>query len=397
MFGERQRAFRGRVTGAGITICRVGSAEQLELRLFQALTELPEQAAGSALLARTAYLEQVRQIAPEELRGRDGELAELAAFCAGEGRCRYAWWRAPAWAGKSALMSWFVLHPPPVVPVVSFFITARYRGQDNRAAFTDAVLEQLAALMGKLAPGSLAEPAREHHLLGLLAEAAGAGRRLVLVVDGLDEDQGVTAGPDASSIAALLPARPPAGLRVIVAGRPDPPVPDDVPDDHPLRDLGIVRVLDPSPSAGVVRSDMQRELRRLLRGDQAQRDLLGLVTAAGGGLSARDLAELTGIGVYEVEETLRTVAGRSFTRRAGHWQPGAAPPVYVLGHEELQAAAAAALGPARLEGYRETAAPLGTGLPRAGLAGRHTGIPAARLLPPAAGHRRYPPAHRLCS
>ena len=103
----------------------------------------------------------------------------------------------------------------------------------------------------------------------------------MLVVDGLDEDQGVTAGPDAYSIAALLPARPPAGLRVIVAGRPDPPIPDDVPDDHPLWDPGIVRVLDPSPSASVVRSDMQRELRRLLHGDQAQQDLLGLVTAAG--------------------------------------------------------------------------------------------------------------------
>ena len=106
------------------------------------------------------------------------------------------------------------------------------------------------------------------------------------------------------------------------------------------------------PRRSVVRSDMHRELGWLLHGDQTQQDLLGLVTAAGGGLSARDLAELTGIGVYEIEETLRTVAGRSFTRLARYWQPGAEP-VYVLGHEELQAAAAVALGSARLEGYRE--------------------------------------------
>ena len=46
------------------------------------------------------------------------------------------------------------------------------------------------------------------------------------------------------------------------------------------------------------------------------------------------------------------MAGRTFTRRAGSWRPGSAP-VYVLGHEELQLAAAAALGPERLEEYRE--------------------------------------------
>ena len=159
---------------------------------------------------------------------------------------------------------------------------------------------------------------------------------------------------------------------MIVAGRPDPPVPADVPDDHPLRDPAIVRLLDPSPAAGVVRADMQRELKRLLRGTPAEQDLLGLVTAAGGGLSAPDLAGLTGIAVYDIEENLRAVAGRSFTRRAGHWQPGEAPPVYVLGHEELQVAAAAALGPGRLHGHCREAgpAPLGAGVPRAGLADR---------------------------
>ena len=73
----------------------------------------------------------------------------------------------------------------------------------------------------------------------MLAQTAEQCQRLVLVVDGLDEDGGVTTGPDAYSIAALLPTRgPPDGLRVIVAGRPDPPVPADVPDNHPLRGSG---------------------------------------------------------------------------------------------------------------------------------------------------------------
>ena len=79
VYGERQRAFRSRVKGAEITICRVGSAEQLELGLFQALTELRGQATETTPSSRPAYLEQVRQIAPEELHDRDRELAELAS------------------------------------------------------------------------------------------------------------------------------------------------------------------------------------------------------------------------------------------------------------------------------------------------------------------------------
>jgi hypothetical protein len=352
-YGERQSRFRARIKEIGMTVAAVASPDRLELLLFQALIELRGQAAGAAELARSAYAEQVQRIAPVELKGRDGELAELAAFCTQPGHGAYVWWQAPAWAGKSALMSWFVLHPPPGMPVVSFFITGRYKGQDDRAAFIDAVTGQLAVLLGEPVPGYLAEAAREQYLLRQLAQAAGTSRGLVLVVDGLDEDRGVTEVPDSYSIAALLPTRPPAGLRIIVAGRPDPPVPDDVPDDHPLRDPGIVRVLDPSSTARVVRSDMQRELKQLLHGSEGQQDLLGLVTAAGGGLSARDLAELTGTWVKDVEETLQTVAGRSFASRTEARQSGTALPVYVLGHEELQAAAVARLGPTRLERYRE--------------------------------------------
>ncbi len=88
---------------------------------------------------------------------------------------------------------------------------------------------------------------RDAHLLGMLEEAAQAsaaqGKSLILVVDGLDEDRGVTAGPDAESIAALLPHDPPAGIRVVEAGRQDPPISGDVPVWHRLRELGIIRPL----------------------------------------------------------------------------------------------------------------------------------------------------------
>lgn len=301
-------------------------------------------------VSRSSYLRQVGRIAPPYppgLRDREAELAELARFCLGSEGLPYAWWRAEAWAGKSALLSTFVLRPPSDldgrVQIASFFITARLAAQDNREAFTQVLLEQLAELTGQVLPAALPEVTREGYLLDLLAQAAvmcqRAGGRLVLLVDGLDEDRGVTVGPHAHSIAGLLPADPPAGMRVIVAGRPNPPIPDDVPDWHPLRDPAIVRSLSSSPHA----RDMQRlgrqELHRLLMGSAAERDLLGLLTAARGGLSGPDLAELMGISLWEVEEILHTVAGRTFIRRASRWAPNTGPEVYLLGHEELQAAA----------------------------------------------------------
>ena len=83
-------------------------------------------------------------------------------------------------------------------------------------------------------------------------------------MDGLDEDRGVTTGPDARSIAALLPHDPPAGMRVVVARRPDPPIPDDVPGWHRLREPGIIRPLAPSDYAQDIRTLAQQELRRPL-------------------------------------------------------------------------------------------------------------------------------------
>ncbi|MFD1364976.1 hypothetical protein [Actinoplanes sichuanensis] len=315
---------------------------------------------GPLLAAQSAYLEQVRRIAPPVLEGREQELAELAGFCLEPSRGLYVWWQAGPWAGKSALLSTFVLDPPETVrsrvQVVAFFITARLAGSDTRAAFVAAVTEQLGALTGQPPPTIPDEGLREAWLLDLLAQAAGActarGMRLVLLVDGLDEDRSTAEGVHAHSIAGLLPGSPPAGLRVVVAGRPNPPVPDDVPDWHPLRDPGIVRRL----SASAYARDLQRlgkaELKRLLKGRDIEQDLLGLLTAARGGLSGPDLQELTGTGLLEIEDVLHTVAGRTFTRRNTEWDPDTGPEVYLLGHEELQLAATGYLGQSRLAGYR---------------------------------------------
>ncbi|WP_273940977.1 hypothetical protein [Kutzneria chonburiensis] len=297
-------------------------------------------------LVRTQYRQQVKRIAPPALLGRESELAELAAFCAGP--AGYAWWRAEAWSGKTALMSWFALHPPQNVQIVSFFVTARLAAQDDRNAFIENVLEQLLALLGESMPPLLTESTREAHLLARLEAAArgcqARGQHFVLLVDGLDEDR---TGHE-HSIAALLPSHLPAGMHVIVAGRPNPPVPEDVPDHHPLRSAAVIRPLAPSPQARAMGVEMKKDLKRLLSGNDAEQDVLGLVTAAVGGLTAADLVQLTGLLPWQIDECLRTVAGRSFSSRPSRYGAEA----FLLGHEELQLMAGSLLGPFRLASYR---------------------------------------------
>jgi len=311
-----------------------------------------------AEVVRSRYARVAAQIFPGRLVGREEERAELAAFCTGRSDSPhgYVWWRAPAWAGKSALMASLVLDPPERVRVVSFFVTARLAGQSDRAAFLEAVPAQLSELVGQQPPGGLTEHSRLTWFWDLLEQAAQTcaerGERLVLLVDGLDEDRGIGVGDDAHSIAGALPARLPDGVRVVVAGRPNPPVPSDVPPRHPLRDPSIVHSLSPSPAAQGIKEAAERELDELLFGGQVERDLLGLLVAAEGGLSSGDLAELTGLTPGEVDRRLRTAYGRSFSSRESAWRPNGTR-VFVLAHEELHNSAVAALGESALACYRK--------------------------------------------
>ncbi|WP_410644587.1 tetratricopeptide repeat protein [Amycolatopsis sp. lyj-346] len=239
---------------------------------------------------------------------------------------------------------------------MSFFVTARLASQNDRNAFIDNVMEQLLALLGETMPPFMTESTREAHLLGLLTEAAECchrrGEQFLLLVDGLDEDRGEHDSSDSHSIAALLPAELPAGMRAIVASRPNPPIPTDVPAFHPLHDQSVIHRLAPSPKAQATRTAMERELKRLLRSTVAEQDLLGLVAAAGGGLSSPDLAELTGSSTWDIDDHLRTVTGRTFSVRNSHISPDGAN-VFLLGHEQLQVTALEMLGERRMIGYRE--------------------------------------------
>ncbi|WP_157031897.1 hypothetical protein [Kitasatospora cheerisanensis] len=324
-------------------------------------------------IAVSGYLHQVQALAAAEFVGREEELAQLHAFCTEPGPGGYWRWLAPAWAGKSALLAELVLRPPAGTDIAAFFITSRLAGQADAAAFCEVVQRQLYALLGEEEPLCTPHTRDEQFRLALdraAAHCAEKGRRLVLVVDGLDEDRGVRPGPDCHSIAALLPRTPPHGLRLVLAGRPHPPVPGDVPPGHPLRSTGIDHPLALSAAAQAIRLHAEEDLLRLKEAGGLGWELVGLTVAAGGGLSAPDLAELTDTPRRLVERELSAVDGRSFQWRAGQWDADG-PGAYLLAHEEIRRSAEELMPRKELaehrtrlhhwaDGHREAGWPAGT-------------------------------------
>jgi hypothetical protein len=292
---------------------------------------------------RSGYVEQVRQISAPRLEGRSDELAELAAFCASDEQ--YVWWQGGPWSGKTALMAAFVLNPPPGVDVVSFFVTRRYAAQSDSVAYVEMLIDQLSALLDQAPPAVLPRTARHAVYLRLLAEAAERaavkGRQLVLLVDGLDEDAHST-GFEVPSIASMLPRSPAAGLQVVVTSRLEMRVPTDVAPDHPLRSCRI-RPLVQSKYVRRIQEAARQELNGLLHAGKADTDIVGLLVAAGGGLTQADLAELTGAPLHELAALLTGRFGRTLSSRDG---------VLLFAHEELRTTAARSLGPAATDALR---------------------------------------------
>ncbi|MFF4605207.1 hypothetical protein ACFY12_21045 [Streptomyces sp. NPDC001339] len=314
---------------------------------------------------RSGYLHEVNQLAAAQFEGRATELAEMAAFSTaldgvqkprgGNAETDYWRWLAPAWSGKTALMAQFALHPPQGVDVLAFFITARNAGRSDRTAFLAALQGQLQEYLGD----ADVDCASQGQFLDALERAAhratADGRRLILLVDGLDEDTGVESASSGYSVAALLPRVPPPGLRIIVAGRPNPPIPSDVLENHPLHNAHIDHLLAPSPAAQAHRKAAERDLHALLTGDGPGRKVACLIAAANGGLSAQDLADLIGdASAWEIEEVLGGSLGRSFQHRPTQWSAPDQQPAHLFSfaHEELQQGALKRISRATLENYR---------------------------------------------
>lgn len=309
-------------------------------------------AASRGILLKGAS-QTLTDVFPHDFVGREEELAELEAFAAApDGAPQYLWLQAGPWAGKTALLAWFAAQRLPAgVDAAHYFIVGRL-GTNVREGFVRVVGEQLASAAGLRRPPTVDPEAPD---LGPLYEAAARARatrhrRLLLIVDGLDED--ADADQNSCGIAGLLPKHPPHGMRVIVAGRHNPHVPLDLVSDHPLRNPGIVRQLTDSPAARIIRDSAMQELKALVKDPAVGRRLLGLLASAQGALSGQDLADLIGIPPLEVEEKLRSVVGRSMAPTRVDLLPldaqlqaevDAGLQTFVLAHTELQKAAVRAL------------------------------------------------------
>ncbi|MFJ7999838.1 trypsin-like peptidase domain-containing protein [Streptomyces sp. NPDC096310] len=328
-----------------------------------ALADLPDAVPPSGLdLIQKALRIQLEDIGPVDLFGRARELQDLTAFCGGPDP--YQWLQAPPWAGKTALAAWFALYPPRGVVPVWFFITARFASQSDSAAYAEAVTDQLAAIAGREPADHRSAIAREGERKLLLKEAAERvaqeGGTLLLVVDGLDEDQSLVPGGGAGpSIASLLPRRLPPNVRVLVTSRPGPGVPPDVPSDHPLRGCEVVR-LSTVEAALHTQYEATYDLSRAFSGDDVLvRDLVGLLAAARGSLTLHDLRHLTGAHRTAVRARLGSAFGRILRMRGQ--SGGSVGPSgrtydesrgYLFAHETLLETALAELGP-DVHPYRE--------------------------------------------
>jgi hypothetical protein len=301
----------------------------------------------------STYVDQVAEIVPASgLVDRETELAELAQFC--DGTDQYTWWQAQPWAGKSALMATFVRNPPEGVDVVSFFVTSRLAGHSDSIALVDVLAEQLAAILGRSMPPDGALTLRDTYRRSMIRDAvqqvAKLGRRLVLVVDGLDEDGKSRPGSGLASIASILPSLLGDQVQVIVSSRPDPPLPHDVADSNPLRHCRI-RQLDASPHATNVATHARRELSELLQRGTAEQDIIGFLAARRGGLSADELQQLTGLPPFKLDHILAGFFGRTVVPRIDH-SASAAHRVYVFTHDALLEESVAQLGAALVNRYK---------------------------------------------
>ncbi|MGW8743760.1 hypothetical protein [Streptomyces sp. NPDC055794] len=312
---------------------------------------------GASKAPLSVYEAEIRILAATHFEGREKELAEMSTFALGDHAHGPSYWRwlAPAWSGKTALMAQFALNPPDSVHVLAFFITARLAGRSDRTAFLSMLQQQLRAYLEDSDLDCDGYGGFHDALRRAAERALGRGQRLVLVVDGMDEDSGVESAFAGYSIAGLLPATPPDGLRVIVAGRPNPPVPGDVAHGHPLRASHISHELTESPAARVVREDAERNLNDMIVAGDLSLDLVGLTSAAGGGLSAADYALLVGDRTpRQIEAILSGATGRSFQLRPAQWplSDGRRLSLYSFAHQELVVSARHLLRPSVLRDYR---------------------------------------------
>jgi tetratricopeptide (TPR) repeat protein len=239
-------------------------------------------------------------------------------------------------------MAHLAAHPEPEVSVAAVFLIGRQPANSDSDAFYNYLIPQLAQIAGLTRieipsdiQGCIAQFKRLIDVAA--AQTRLEGKRLVILVDGLDEDQSPYYTTKKQSVAASLPESLPPNVRVIISSRFNLLLPTDVPDIHPLRNSKFTHLLVQSELAKANRVAATKELEDILSYKDAQgirygRDMLAFMAASGGWLTAHDLKDLTHQDLYSINEILNKGAT---ARTFGVMQSADGEQSYSLGHDLL--------------------------------------------------------------
>jgi hypothetical protein len=242
---------------------------------------------------------------PNVLPDRTMELAYLDQLLRTEGT--YEVIVAPPYTGKTTLLAFFAAHPPRDldIDIVSFFVVRRI-GRNTINRFLDVVNGQLRHLVAEPGPEPADTDRRIYYFEQLWAAAveravmAEPHRRLLLIVDGLDEQE--------SAISSLLPASIPDHVTMIVSSRPNPKNFELSSNRHPFEEmLRLPWRLKPTNWTAERRDLAERELSSVLgqtSGGPALDDVLygtlASLGAARGPLDPHSIAQITGQSESEI-------------------------------------------------------------------------------------------------
>lgn len=300
-------------------------------------TELAQDTRVPVQMAVSGHRRALDEYIPERTDPRSEEIDLVRRFIAGESG-QWWGWRGEAWSGKSTLMALTLRAIEEEHSVVPFFISGRQINSRERLHFLDRTLPRLAQLCGEESVPATTKSVQVDVYHGYLLRAAAAcadvGQRLVLLIDGLDEDAEAHKG----SILATIPVNLPDNVRVIVASRPVA-LPTDIHETHPLKSDATWHRLAPSTLATAAQSVAERDVTELL-GTELGRQVAEVLAAAGAPLSMADLAELVDAPPAKVrEQVIRDRVGRCLAavsilpidpRDSGPMDQG-----YTLAHEEI--------------------------------------------------------------
>jgi len=279
----------------------------------------------------------VYNIVPDKLFQRDNELKALEEICKNE--LGYFSVEAEAYTGKSALLSWFFQHPPKDIWIVGYFLIRRI-GKASSEQFEKAIKLQLINIILLSSIEKQYNKLEEKTIVQLLEEATEVAqnfeKKLVLVVDGLDEEVKTNYGKQC--VLDLLPRENIFNLIIILSCRPNPDVFDNLESDHAAKKRKIYN-LSQSQYVKDIQIKAQAELQELYE-DEKFKKIIALLAVSRGALTISDLYMLTNeIYWIDIKNILSGFKGRIFmtiTPESGVTMMEGKEKGYTFAHDTLQ-------------------------------------------------------------